>query len=180
MFKKIILIGIALGAFIFSGCSKTYVSTSLKPSPSTDVEKNLQITTFNTEDSDYGFKHLMYNNHKRLLIQQEAEATLYYGFKYFRIIKPIDSSSEMITTGEELEKRCFSSGVGSNLVGQFDICYYKNGYRYAGDIIMYKERPSEFLVVDAQEVIDYLKSNDKFTDLSEIYSSPDERFAKKD
>jgi len=44
---------------------------------------------------------------------------------------------------------------------------------------MYKERPSEFLVIDAQEVVDYLKTNEMFTDLSEVYNSPEERFATK-
>lgn len=179
MIKKLSLFGLAVAAVVFSGCTKTYVSTALKPSAPEAIEKTLLVTTFNREDSDYGMKHLMYNNHKRLLIQQQAEATLFYGFKYFRIVNPIDSSAEMLTTGADLQKRCFSSGVGSSFVGSSDICFFKNGYRYAGEIVMYKERPSEFLVIDAQEVVDYLKANEMFTDLSDVYSSAQERFATK-
>lgn len=179
MLKKISLFGIVLAAVVFSGCAKTYVSTSIVSNEPNVSEKTLLVTTLNTEDSDYGTTHLMLNNHKRFLVQQQAEATLYYGFKYFRVIKPIDSSAEMITSGEELHKRCFSSGLMSSIAGQSDICYFKNGYRYAAYIVMYQEKPSDFLVIDAQEVVDYLKTNNIFTDLSDVYNSLEERFSTK-
>ena len=180
--KNIIKIGLVslVGVFIFSGCGGSFIKVA--PAETIKETKNIQadakyfIFTGNDTDSDYGFTHTRRNNSSRFVFQGMALNTLVKGYKYFRVIFPFDSSSKMITTPKELHEACFNSGVGDSIGSEFGVikikrCTIKRSKSDLGGKAIYgvyKEKPNDALVINAQELIDYLKSNDLYTAFEKI------------
>ena len=163
MIKKITLISLALLSLVLmSGCAKTHVDVS---SDAHMVEfgngKLIVVGTYNDEDAAYGFVHMKKNNNAKFLLQGDAEVTLSSGYSYFRVIKPFDSSSEMITEPEELKKRCYELGLETSFIGQ-NGCFYKHDQEFRNVIVMYKEKPKNLLVIEATSLIEQLKADDLY------------------
>jgi hypothetical protein len=160
MLKKLFMPVTILSALLLSGCMmKTTIHISKKWAPAENGGKMVSVATHNQEDSHYGFVHTKKNNNAKFLIQADAMVTQWYKMNYFRIVSPFDSSSEMLTSSEELKTRCYTLGVETSIIGQ-NSCYTEIGPRYENKIIMYKERPTNVLVFDAEEIIQKLKEEE--------------------
>ncbi len=155
-------------AFAFSGCAgkSVIVQGAMKNYPPLGADKIYKVSAANTYDSNYsGAKYIYKNNEHRFLIEADAITTLSYGYKYFRIIKPIDTSSEMITSPEELKNICFDESVINTFVNAEKQCsYQEKNVPFVNIIAVYKEKPSDALTISAQEVIDYLSLHDSYID----------------
>ena len=183
--KNIIKIGLIslVGVFMFSGCGSSFIKvTSIKKVKSNyKGDASFVVTTKNTIDSDYSFTHMVQNNTDKFVFQGAALATIKKGYKYFRVVVPFDSSSAMITTPKELHEACFNKGVSDSIGVEFHVIKVKNCVNKSGKfasvasvgITVYKEKPNNVLVIDAQEFLDYLKEKDMYTDFYKIeyYSS---------
>ena len=171
---------LGVGMLAFSGCSSTYIK--VKEEARNDASGRFTISTMNHEDSTYlGTVHVVKNISEKFLIQSDAEATLHFGYRYFRIIGPFDSSDKMMTSPEELKKNCFSNGIFSSFVPIVPQCYGEYKYEpWSNTIISYKQRPQDVFVFDAEEVIEYLKANKIYVDTSKVFKNDDEKFEKMD
>lgn len=180
--KNIIKMGLVglVGVFMLTGCGSTFI----KVAPAENYVKTQKfqadakylIYTSDLADGGYGLTHTIHNNTSRFILQGMALNTLKKGYRYFRILSPIDSSAVMITTPEELHKACFNTGMGDSIATGFSVtkykdCVYTGGRRsheakaiYA----VYKEKPNNALVINAQNFIDYLKKNKIYTTFDKI------------
>ena len=180
--KNIIKIGLMslIGVFMFTGCGGSFIKVApaetIKETKNMEADAKYYISTANDTDSDYGLVHTRLNNVNRFVFQGMALNTLEKGYKYFRVMFPFDSSSKMITTPEELHKACFNNNPMDSIGLDFGVvslkkCVLKrNKGALGGQAIygVYKEKPKDVLVIDAQEFIDYLKANDMYTDYEKI------------
>lgn len=124
-----------------------------------------------------GTTHIVKNVGNKLLLEADAEVALRDGYKYFAIVKPINTSDEMITSPEELHKICFSKGIGSSFYDFGKQCSFSEGpFSFANVIVAFKERPVDVLTIDAREMIEYLQSSKIYVDKKDIemYEMKDE------
>jgi len=172
--KKSLILGVllVLNVVIFSGCSQQQVA--IKKSDNGVV----RMAAHNYDEHSGVYKSVSGNKdvHIKYLFQENAEYTLYSGARYFRIIKPMDSSSQLMTTAQELHDKCFDHNIFANFIGS-DFCVYIKGHVAMDTIQVYKDKPKDVLVFDAQEVIDYLKVENLYVDTSEMYESVNKKFA---
>ena len=178
--KNIIKIGLVslVGVFMLTGCGSSFIKvTSMeKVKPIYKGDASFVVITKNTIDSDYGFTHMVQNNTDKFVFQGAALTTIKKGYKYFRVVVPFDSSSAMITTPEELHEACFNKGVSDSVGAEFHVIKVKNCVNKSGKfasiasagITAYKEKPNDVLVIDAQELLDYLKEKNIYTDFNKI------------
>jgi hypothetical protein len=190
--KSIIKIGLVglVGIFMFTGCASTPTQVAYVPIP-----KNMKlaetkgalssdivyiVNSINMEDSKVMAANRTVDNiNGKFMIQADAMTTIKSGYKYFRIINPIDTSSEMFSTAKELHDRCFgftlADDFGKEFLGKkkrtcsFELSKKAAGYfgfskrRLFNVIAVYKNKPNDILTINAQEVLDYLKANDLYT-----------------
>jgi len=178
--KNIIKIGLVslVGIFMFTGCGSSFIKvTSMeKVKLNYKGDASFIVTTKNTIDSDYGFTHMVQNNTDKFVFQGAALTTVKKGYKYFRVVVPFDSSSAMVTTPEELHGACFNKGVSDSIGAEFNVIKVKNCIGKSGKfasvasigITVYKEKPNTVLVIDAQELLNYLKEKDMYADFNKI------------
>lgn len=173
--------------FIFTGCGARH---GLAFKLSKDVEKctkvaNKYMRTNSfcklTPDHDLihvngrgeasSFTVLAYNYSTAAGLQVAAETTLKKNHKYFAFVYPQEISNiygSLINTPEEYLKKC---DINSGNVFSFNLdpCNIHYRPRVANVVIItYKERPEETLTYDAEEVIKYLKKEDRFDSESSL------------
>jgi len=170
MKKTLILIG--LGALLLSGCaSKSIVlSGEMKTQDKNENSKVFKVGSSNATDGTMmGTRHIRKNINHKLLIEANAKVVLKNGYNYFVIVKPINSSEEMITSAEELHKLCFDKGVGSSFYDSGKTCSFsEKDVSYQNIIVAYKDRPMDVLTISAKEVLEYLRSNDLLVEQKDI------------
>ena len=165
MLKKISLLGIVSIAVLLSGCGSK--PTALMVSGATNNEQQAIITVSN----GMGVPSWAANESKAFhnVLEAAATATLERGYKYFAIYQPDEISNikgSLANTAEELLKKCDPNAAlvlaipGTS--GLHKCGTYNTKARLA--IIMYHEEQEKFTVIDAQKVIDYMKSKKIYDD----------------
>ena len=149
---------------VFSGCSHKNIKLSSNNVKNKDGSEKVIITSYNvTEQSSFDNHNTRINKQVKYLIQADADYTVKSGYKYFRVIKPFDSSQEMITTPQEVEKVCFSMTIAQVFYNSNPVrCFVRKGSKKYNEIIMYKKKPLNYLVMDAAKIIEYLKLKEKY------------------
>ncbi|WP_372998344.1 hypothetical protein [Sulfurimonas sp.] len=167
MVKNIYILFSLLGVVIFSGCAKTVVVTSPYPEKQEHGYQTIVGVDNHSDSNVLGGVHTRRNNGSKFLIQSNAETTIRKGFKYFRILDPIDSSAEMLSSAEEIKSRCYDNNVGSTFIGA-NWCYKVVGGMFSNKIAYYRERPANYLVFDAHEVLDFMRADDTIVDMKDV------------
>ena len=165
-FFNVILLLIA-GAVLFSGCSQQQAAVArIKGESGT-----FRMAVHNYEEHSGIFRSISGNRdvHIKYLFQENAEFALSIGAKYFRVVRPFDSSADMMSTPAELRDRCFDHLFIGNIIGS-DYCVYIKKHVAMDTVQYFKERPKDFLVFDAQEIIDYLKDEDLYVDTTDLFT----------
>ena len=110
-----------------------------------------------------------YNETKafRNVLEAAATTTIEKGYKYFAIVKPKEISNvsgSLRNTAKELIEVCSpNSALFLKIPGASGL--HKCGTRNTTammEIAMYNEEQNNFTVINAQEVISYLKANDLY------------------
>jgi len=138
------------------------------------TESGYDVVTLITRSGYSNFNHILYNKSTRATLQQAARVTLFEKYKYFAFTHPKMISNfhgSLINTAEEYLEQC-EINVGHVLVGGLNACQFNvKPNKTITQIIMLNNPPNDFLVYDAQQVINYLKSKDLFEDEIEITES---------
>lgn len=116
--------------------------------------------------SSYGFRHLDYNNSTYATLQAAAESTIIKGNKYFTIISPEEISNKngsLMNTADEFMEKCDTT-IADIFTFKWGKCGLHKKNRFVGNmaIHMFKKAPSNVLVYNAQEIVDYLKTKEKY------------------
>ncbi|WP_419768867.1 hypothetical protein [Arcobacter sp.] len=118
--------------------------------------------------SNYGFVHKGLNNSVAAAMQAAAQTTFLTKNKYFAIISPIGISNArgiLMNTPEEFFEECTTS-IGDVLILQSHTCDIIRKPKRSGvlTIQVFKEKPHDILIYDANDVIKYLKENGYYDD----------------
>ena len=164
MLKQISILGVASAILLLSGCSS-------KPSALMVNKQGETPQAVIKISNGSGAPSWSYNESKafRNALEAAATTTLEKDFKYFAIVEPTEISNisgSLRNTAKELIEVCDPSSVMVlNILGNSSL--HKCGVYNTNasmKISMYNEEQNSFTVINAQEVIDYLKANDLYDD----------------
>lgn len=162
MLKRLSMIGIAGAMLLLSGCAS-------KPSAMVHKKKDEAPTAYVKVRNGSGAPSWSYNESKafRNVLEAAAETTMARGYKYFAITHPLDianTKGSLKNTAKELIEACSpSSAMVLNIPGGGGL--HKCGVYNTNaslSIIMYNEEQNDFTVINAEEVIAYMKANDLY------------------
>ena len=161
MLKNISIIGAVSAALLLSGCAS-------KPTAFVFKKGDIPEATIRVHNGA-GSPSWSYNESKafRNALEAAAESTLQKGFKYFAITSPkeiANTKGSLKNTAQELLEACSPSSLLALSIpgaGGLHKCGTHNT-RAQFLIAMYNEEQTNFTVINAQKVIDYLKENDLY------------------
>lgn len=162
MLKQISILCVASAMLLLTGCSS-------KPSALMVNKQGEAPQALIKISNGSGAPSWAYNESKafRNALETAATVTLKRDFKYFAIVKPAEISNingSLKNTAKELIEVCNpSSAMVLNIPGNTNLhkCGVYNTQAQM-QIAMYNEEQNNFTVINAQEVIDYLKTNDLY------------------
>ena len=151
--------------FIFTGCmAKVFVDPSIGSEKSVRGDVAGKMIYVEGKESwrspSAGYNVKTRNIH---VLQNAADATLREGYTYFTIARPLEISTlekqTMMNTPQEFIEKCTPMGEQVFNVGNRRCGFDGEKVWAAMLIIAFKEKPLTFLVYDAKEVMEYLKTN---------------------
>jgi len=182
--KTVILtVGIVGAGFLFTGCSskqgailsmnedeKSCIDFLTKKNLSQNVcslVKDNKVEFITGVGDNSMFTHTKYNNSSSAVMQMAAQYTLDKKHSFFAIAYPDKMSNfggSLINTPEEFFKKC-DIHAGNVLAFNFDPCgvhYNKRVGQIA--IVTYSVQPNNVLTFDANYIMKYLKSNNRYSE----------------
>jgi len=164
MLKKISILSVASAILLLSGCAS-------KPSALMINEQSKTPQAIIKIANGAGTPSWSHNESKafRNVLEAAAITTLQKGYKYFAIIKPDEISNtkgSLRNTAKELIAKCDpNSALFLSIPGAEGLhkCGTYGTHAYM-KIAMYNKEQVNFTVINAQDVIDYLKKEDLYDD----------------
>ncbi len=172
--KSLVLLGIGFLAVLgMSGCSKTAVglpvSTKIVPSMPNNTKEEIFFIGTKNDSSNSLSRASDIEESAYFTLQHVAETAIARENKYFAVYKPKALSNfdgSTITSMKEFVAKCGTS-AGGGFGSAFDAFGLNSYYCNIGgvpvvhtgfmEVAFYKEKPTNVLVWNAQNVIDYLK-----------------------
>ncbi|KFN40870.1 MAG: hypothetical protein JU82_00375 [Sulfuricurvum sp. MLSB] len=163
-----------IGILLLSGCSvkEAYIAKGLGTKENI---RGLSVTPTSTFASSRSI-----NTTNTRYLQIAAEETLRSGYRYFELSIPKVVKDMSITTPEQYLEKCTQNNAAGNVLLQAaagrlfsnDACgMFVTDKGSSGAIRMYKEKPADTVaVLDASEVIEYLKSKQLMIEAKEAPS----------
>lgn len=177
MKKTILATSLALGASVFfTGCGYNSTAVDLNHNPEIcekvlgkfskdtsvcDLVANNEVIGFDARGDSSMLTHISYNNSTRAAIQVASDFTDDTGYKYFAFAHPAPISNfkgSLINNTKDYLDKC-EINAGNVLTFNTDPCKLHPRIKREATvaIVRYKERPSNVLVYDANEVLSYLE-----------------------
>jgi hypothetical protein len=163
MKNKLLITVFTVAVLLLSGCAS-------KPKVTEDTYNGFTTPALVIEVSNgAGAPSWAYNESKafRNALEAAAEVTLQEGYKYFAIVEPREIANvkgSLRNTAKEIIDYCdpngamvlnFAGGNGLHKCGVYNT-------RARIRVALYNEEQTDFTVFNAQEVLDYLKTNDLY------------------
>lgn len=130
-----------------------------------EVVKNYDVITVITRSGYSNFQNIIYNKSTYAALQQAAFITKKDGKKYFSFAYPAAISNyhgSLINTPKEFIDKC-EINVGHVFILGLNACGFNiKPNKTVTQIITFNEQPNDFVAYNADEVLDYLKTNNYY------------------